>query len=60
MCLHPAQAGLLRLDRGLDLGPAHPQHPPQLVNCQLLVEDRADLVEVEAEVAQGHKAVEPS
>ena len=50
MCLYPAQAGLL---------PAHPQHPPQLVNGQVLVEDRADLLEVEAEVAQGHEAVEP-
>jgi hypothetical protein len=59
MRLYPAQAGLLLLDRGLNLGPAHSQHPPQLVNCELLVEDRTDLVEVEAEVAQGHEAVEP-
>src|SRR5262245_17844569 len=58
MRLYPAQAGLLLLDRGLYLGLAHPQHPPQFVNGQVLVEDRADLVEIEAEVAQGHEAVE--
>src|SRR5438552_3775686 len=60
MRLYPAQAGLLLLDCGLYLGPTHPQHPPQLVNSQLLVEDGANLIEVEAEVSQSHEAVESS
>jgi hypothetical protein len=51
---------LLLVNRRLDLSPAYLQHSSQLVNRQLFVEDGADLVKLEAEVAQGHEAVESS
>ena len=53
-----AQAGLLRFHVLLDLGPAQPQHPAHLLDGHVVVEQRADLLQREPEVAQGQQAVE--
>ena len=58
MGFDPAQAGLLDLHVLLNLGPAQPQHPAQLLDGHVVVEQRTDLLQREAEVPQGQQAVE--
>ena len=56
--LDAAQAGLLGRHVLLNLGPARPQHPAQLLDGKIVVEQRANLLQRETEVAQGEQAVE--
>ena len=53
-----AQAGLLGRHVLLNLGPAQPQHPAHLLDGKVVLEQRADLLQRETEVAQGEQAVE--
>jgi hypothetical protein len=48
---------LFLADGLLDLGLAHAQHAPELVEGRLVGEDGADLVEREAQVPQGQEPV---
>ena len=52
------QAFLFLADGLFDLGLAHPQHAPELLEGRVLFEHDADLFQGEAQVAQGHDAVE--
>ena len=54
----PAQAGLLDFHVLLNLGSAQPQHPAQLLDGHIVVEQRTDLLQREAEVPQGQQPVE--
>ena len=58
MGLDAAQAGLLGRHVLLNLGPAQPQHPAHLLDGKVVVEQGADLLQRETEVAQGEQAVE--
>ena len=55
----PTEASLFLFDGLLDLGLAQPQHPAKLLDRDVLGEDLPDLLEAEADVAQGHDAVQP-
>src|SRR5207248_6664078 len=55
-----AQALLLLADGLLDLGSADPQHAPELFDRRVLLENVANLLQGEAQFAQGHYPVEPA
>ncbi len=58
MRFDPAQARLLLAQPLLDLGAADPQHSSELIERRLVVEELADLVEAEAEIAQRQQPVQ--
>ena len=58
MRFDPSQALLLLSHGLLDLGPAQPQHSPKLLDRDSFREDPSDLLEAEADVAQGDDAVQ--
>jgi hypothetical protein len=53
----PPEALLFLSDRMLDLRPAQPQHSAKLLDRDLLAEERPDLLQPEADIAQGHDSV---
>jgi hypothetical protein len=53
------QPGCVRGDLGLQFGLAQSQHSAQLPGADLLIQNRAHLLEGEAEILQGNDAVEP-
>ena len=58
MGFDPAQPGLLDGHVLLDLRPPQPEHPAQLVDGRVVVHQWPDLLQREAEVAQGDEAVQ--
>lgn len=59
MCFDSAEAFLLLCDGLLDLSAAQPQHSAQLLDRDVLGEDLPDLLQAEADVAQGDDAMQP-
>ena len=58
MCIHTAQADLLFFHVPFDLGLAKLEHSPELLDGGFGVEQLPDLLQREAEVSKGNKAVE--
>ncbi len=56
--LDPSEPGLVFGEVVFDLGPAHAQHPAELIERELVVENRPYLVEAEAKVAQSQQSME--